>query len=198
MIRVLLVDDHELMRAGLRSRLEREDGIVVVGEADTAERAVVLARRLQPDMILLDLLMPRKSGYEAIPELADVAPQAKVLVVSSQAAPSSGSVDLMTIHGAKGLEWDIVMVPGLARQAGISRSGLLVWNQIEEPEPDAAHGMLAPIAGRGEPAKKLNQWMKSLRDAREAAERKRLFYVACTRARATAARSATTRTTAAT
>jgi ATP-dependent exoDNAse (exonuclease V) beta subunit len=43
--------------------------------------------------------------------------------------------------------------------------------------------MLAPIAGRGEPAKELNQWMKRLRDAREAAERKRLFYVACTRAR---------------
>ena len=101
----------------------------------------------------------------------------------AQAAASAGSVDLMTIHGAKGLEWDVVMVPGLARQAGISRSGLLVWNQIEEPEPDAAHGMLAPIAGRGEPAKELNQWMKSLRDAREAAERKRLFYVACTRTR---------------
>jgi DNA-binding NarL/FixJ family response regulator len=89
MISVLLVDDHELLRAGLRSRLEREPGIAVVGEADTAERAVVMARKLQPDLILLDLLMPRKSGYEAIPELTAVAPQAKILVVSSQAAPSS-------------------------------------------------------------------------------------------------------------
>jgi DNA-binding NarL/FixJ family response regulator len=89
MISVLIVDDHELLRAGLRSRLERESGIAVVGEADTAERAILLARRLQPDVILLDLLLPRKSGYEAIPELADVAPQAKVLVISSQAAPSS-------------------------------------------------------------------------------------------------------------
>jgi DNA-binding NarL/FixJ family response regulator len=88
-IRVLLVDGHELLRAGLRSRLERENGIAVVGEADSAERAVVMARALQPDLILLDLLLPRKSGYEVIPELADVAPQAKVLVVSSQAAPSS-------------------------------------------------------------------------------------------------------------
>jgi ATP-dependent helicase/nuclease subunit A len=101
----------------------------------------------------------------------------------AQAAQSPGSVDLMTIHGAKGLEWDVVMVPGLARQSGISRSGLLVWNQIEEPEPDAAHGMLAPIRGRDEPTKELNQWMTSLHNAREAAERKRLFYVACTRAR---------------
>jgi DNA-binding NarL/FixJ family response regulator len=89
MITVLIVDDHQLLREGLRSRLEREPGIAVVGEADSAERAVVIARRLQPDLILLDLLMPRKSGYEAIPELARVAPQAKILVVSSQAAPSS-------------------------------------------------------------------------------------------------------------
>jgi DNA-binding NarL/FixJ family response regulator len=88
-ISVLLVDDHELLRAGLRSRLEREDGIAVVGEADSAERAVVMARALQPDLILLDLLLPRKAGYEAIPELTQVAPRAKILVVSSQAAPSS-------------------------------------------------------------------------------------------------------------
>jgi DNA-binding NarL/FixJ family response regulator len=89
MIRVLLVDDHDLLRAGLRSRLEREAGIAVVGEADTAERAVVLARKLEPDVVLLDLLLPRKSGYEVIPELAQVAPEARILVVSSQSAPSS-------------------------------------------------------------------------------------------------------------
>jgi two-component system, NarL family, response regulator NreC len=89
MIRILLVDDHELLRAGLRSRLQRDDGIAVVGEADSAEPAVVLARAVQPDLILLDLLLPRRNGYDVIPELAGVAPRAKVLVVSSQAAPSS-------------------------------------------------------------------------------------------------------------
>jgi DNA-binding NarL/FixJ family response regulator len=89
MINVLIVDDHELLRAGLRSRLEREPGIAVVGEADTAERAVLMARKLQPDLIVLDLLLPRKSGDDVIPDLANVAPQARVLVVSSQAAPSS-------------------------------------------------------------------------------------------------------------
>ena len=89
MIKVLIVDDHELLRAGLRSRLEREPGIAVVGEADTAERAVLMAQRLQPDLIVLDLLLPRKSGDDVIPDLANVAPQARVLVVSSQAAPSS-------------------------------------------------------------------------------------------------------------
>ena len=89
MINVLIVDDHELLRAGLRSRLEREPGIAIVGEADSAERAVVIARSLQPDVILLDLLLPRKSGCDAIPDLADVAPRAKVIAVSSQTSPRS-------------------------------------------------------------------------------------------------------------
>jgi DNA-binding NarL/FixJ family response regulator len=89
MISVLLVDDHELLRAGLRSRLETERDITPVGEAGTAEQAVVKARSLQPDVVLLDLLLPRKSGSEAIPELTKVSPESKVLVVSSQTAPSS-------------------------------------------------------------------------------------------------------------
>ena len=87
--RVLLVDDHALLRAGLRSRLEQEPGIEVVGEADSAERAVVLARALQPDLVLLDLLLPRRNGFEAIPEILGVAPEARVIVVSSQTAASS-------------------------------------------------------------------------------------------------------------
>jgi DNA-binding NarL/FixJ family response regulator len=87
--RVLLVDDHELLRAGLRSRLEREPGIEIVGEADSAERAVILARALQPDLVLLDLLLPKKSGFDAIPEITGVAPSARVIVVSSQTAASS-------------------------------------------------------------------------------------------------------------
>ena len=89
MINVLIVDDHELLRAGLRSQLEREPGMAVVGEADTAERAVLMARRLQPDLILLDLLMPRKSGIDVIPELEGQRFAGILLDLSSQAAPSS-------------------------------------------------------------------------------------------------------------
>jgi DNA-binding NarL/FixJ family response regulator len=89
MISVLIVDDHEIVRAGIRHRLETEPDIAPVGEAGTAEQAVVRARALQPNLVLLDLLMPRKSGYEAIPEILSVSPQSRVLVLSSQAAPSS-------------------------------------------------------------------------------------------------------------
>jgi DNA-binding NarL/FixJ family response regulator len=89
MISVLIVDDHALFRAGLRCRLELERDITLVGEAATAEQAVVKARALQPKLVLLDLLLPGTSGYEAIPELVKASPQSKVLVISSQAAPSS-------------------------------------------------------------------------------------------------------------
>lgn len=89
MISVLIVDDHALFRAGLRSRLELEQDITSVGEAATAEEAVGKARSLQPDLVLLDLLLPGTSGQDAIPKLAKVSPRSRVLVVSSQAAPSS-------------------------------------------------------------------------------------------------------------
>jgi DNA-binding NarL/FixJ family response regulator len=89
MISVLIVDDHGLFRAGLRKRLECEDDVDPVGEAGTAEQAIVMARALQPKLVLLDLLMPRTSGYEAIPELLKVSPESRVLVVSSQGAPSA-------------------------------------------------------------------------------------------------------------
>jgi DNA-binding NarL/FixJ family response regulator len=88
-ISVLLVDDHALFRAGLRSRLEREHDITPAGEAASVEQALVQARRLQPDLVVLDLLMPRAGGLEAIPELAKVSPGSKVIVVSSQTAPSA-------------------------------------------------------------------------------------------------------------
>jgi DNA-binding NarL/FixJ family response regulator len=89
MIRVLIVDDHALMRSGLRSRLASETDIDTVGEAESAEQAVIKARALQPDVVLLDLLMPRASGYEAISGVSEVSPRSKVLVCSAMAAASS-------------------------------------------------------------------------------------------------------------
>ena len=89
MIRVLLVDDHAVIRSALRLRLEQEDGIEPVGEAGTAEQAITRARVYKPDVVLLDLLLPRKTGYEAIPEILKASPETRILVVSSQTGPSS-------------------------------------------------------------------------------------------------------------
>jgi DNA-binding NarL/FixJ family response regulator len=89
MIRVLLVDDHALFRSSLRLRLDREDGITTIGEAGTAEQAIAKTRALQPDVVLLDLILPRKDGCAAAPELLIASPSTKVLIVSSQTQPTS-------------------------------------------------------------------------------------------------------------
>ncbi len=93
------------------------------------------------------------------------------------------AVDLMTIHGAKGLEWDVVIVPGLERRAQVNRDKLLTWDELDQQDEEAASIVLAPIAGRGEDSQELNGWLRGIARRRVEAERKRVFYVACTRAR---------------
>jgi ATP-dependent helicase/nuclease subunit A len=100
----------------------------------------------------------------------------------AEAAVHPGAVDLMTIHGSKGLEWDVVLVPHLERRAQVDRGRLLQWMEVDSGDDDAAHIVLAPILGKGEESAELNQWIRSVHTLREAAERKRLLYVACTRA----------------
>lgn len=89
MIRVLLVDDHAVFRSSLRLRLEQEDGITPVGEAGTAEQAIAKVRALEPDVVLIDLLLPRASGYEAIPKILSASPDTRILAVSAQTGPTT-------------------------------------------------------------------------------------------------------------
>jgi len=85
--RVLIVDDHAVVRAGLKLVLEGEDGVEPVGEAGNARDAIFEARATKPDVILLDVVMPDKSGLEIIPTLLKENPDAKVLVLSMQDDP---------------------------------------------------------------------------------------------------------------
>jgi len=85
--RVLVVDDHAVVRAGLKLVLEGEEGIEPVGEAGSARAAIFEARSLKPDVILLDVVMPDQSGLEIIPTLLKESPEAKVLVLSMQDDP---------------------------------------------------------------------------------------------------------------
>lgn len=109
--------------------------------------------------------------------------KARLATLFAEAAVTPGAVDLMTIHGAKGLEWDVVIVPGLEKRARVSGGRLLTWNEIGSSKTAAAQVVLAPIPGKGEESKELNNWLNNIEKTRDAAERKRLFYVACTRAR---------------
>jgi two-component system, NarL family, response regulator NreC len=86
-MRVLIVDDHALVRSGLRMLLESEGDFEVVAEAGTADEAVRAARLEKPDVVLLDVVMPGRSGLEALSDVLEAAPDAKVLVLSMQDDP---------------------------------------------------------------------------------------------------------------
>jgi NarL family two-component system response regulator LiaR len=82
-IRVLIVDDHAVVREGLRTFLDLQDGIEVVGEAADGEEAVAEAERLQPDVVLVDLVMPRLDGVQAMRALRERVPGARAIVLTS-------------------------------------------------------------------------------------------------------------------
>jgi len=86
-IRVLVVDDHAVVRSGLRRLLDAESDIETVGEAPNAERAVYEAIDAHPDVVLMDLVMPERGGIEGMPAVLQAVPDAKVLVLSMQDDP---------------------------------------------------------------------------------------------------------------
>jgi DNA-binding NarL/FixJ family response regulator len=85
---LLICDDTEAIRLLLRIMIERSSGIRVVGEAADGEQVIAAATRLQPDVILLDLAMPTRTGLDALPELRQVAPRAAIIVFSGFAGAS--------------------------------------------------------------------------------------------------------------
>lgn len=82
-IRVLIAEDHPIVREGLRMLISSEPGMALIGEAADGVEVVDKARALQPDVILMDLMMPRKSGLEAISEIKAVQPEVPILVLTS-------------------------------------------------------------------------------------------------------------------
>src|SRR5256886_6394175 len=82
-ITVLLADDHAVVREGLRALLSATPDIEVVGEADSGRLAVQLAQKLQPDVVVMDVVMPQLNGIEATRQIVRDAPASKVLVLSS-------------------------------------------------------------------------------------------------------------------
>jgi len=82
-IRILVVDDHAVVREGLRALIDSEAGMTLVGEAADGVQAVQRSSSLRPDVILMDLVMPRKGGIEAIGEIVGENPDVRILVLTS-------------------------------------------------------------------------------------------------------------------
>ncbi len=82
-IRILIADDHAIVREGLRALIEAKPDLELVGEAENGDEAVALASSLRPDVVLLDLVMPSMDGTEAVREIMRQNPQARILVFTS-------------------------------------------------------------------------------------------------------------------
>jgi two-component system response regulator NreC len=88
LIRIVLIDDHAVVRSGLSLLLDAEEDIEVVGEGGSAKDAVFRARALKPDVMLLDVVMPGESGIDVLPKVLKESPETRVLVLSMQDDPS--------------------------------------------------------------------------------------------------------------
>ncbi|MBP9872124.1 MAG: response regulator transcription factor [Nitrosomonas sp.] len=82
-IKILIVDDHPIMREALQTAFEGEDDLEMIGEAPDAIKALKMLETLKPDVIMMDMLLPEMSGLEAIERIIGADPQAKILVLSS-------------------------------------------------------------------------------------------------------------------
>ena len=82
MIRVLIADDHALVRAGIRALVEKIEGVVVVGEAGTGSEAIALIKELHPNLVLLDLTMPEGTGFDVLTHVTKNFPEIRVIVLT--------------------------------------------------------------------------------------------------------------------
>ncbi len=135
-IRVLIADDHAVVRRGLRTFLELQDDIDVVGEAADGQTCVAAAVELSPDVILLDLLMPGVGGVEALGRLRDAGSTARVLVITSFTDPA---VSVPAVRaGAAGVIFKDVEPRDLASAIRSVHAGHTLL------QPDVAAALMAP------------------------------------------------------
>jgi DNA-binding NarL/FixJ family response regulator len=137
-IRVLIVDDHPVVRRGLRALLEVQDGIAVAGEAGDGPAALALAAEHDPDVILLDLKLPAMSGLAVLTELTARNATAKVLVLTSVTDPEMAGQVMRA--GAAGLLYKDVDPDALVRAIRAVHDGHLLL------APEAAGPLLRSAA----------------------------------------------------
>ncbi len=162
MISVLIADDHEVVRQGTRVLLEDAPDIEVVGEADDGREAVAKALELKPDVVLMDLSMPKMDGVEAIRALADEAPETKVLLLTGSGveerifeALEAGALGYLskTAQGEEILEavrrvdaGDPSLPPEITRRLLSRLSGTPDHRELVDPLTDREEEVLALVA----------------------------------------------------
>jgi two-component system invasion response regulator UvrY len=149
MIRVLMIDDHEVLRDGLASVLGREPGIEVVASTGTAERGLELAEQLQPDVVTLDLSMPGMGGREAALSLLSGEKPPKVVVLSSEVSPDTvQSLLQIGVHG---------YVSKSAPSSDIVRAIKMVMEGQNYFSPDVTTALIKGSRGGAPPSLTLRQ-----------------------------------------
>ena len=144
---MLVVDDHEVVREGLRTFLELQDGIEVAGEAADGEEAIAVAERLDPDVVLMDLVMPKLDGLGAMRELRERVPRARVIVLTSFLDDDKLLPALRA--GAAGYLLKNAPPPELARAVRAAHAGEALL------DPVVAARLVETLAGDGDPLDRL-------------------------------------------
>ena len=144
---MLVVDDHEVVREGLRAFLELQDGIEVAGEATDGEEAIAVAERLDPDVVLMDLVMPKLDGLGAMRELRKRVPRARVIVLTSFLDDDKLLPALRA--GAAGYLLKNAPPPELARAVRAAHAGEALL------DPVVAARLVETLAGDGDPLDRL-------------------------------------------
>ena len=135
MIRVLIVDDHKLFREGVNLLLMAAPDVTIVGEARDGQEAMELAQRVQPDVILMDIEMPKLNGFQATQQLVGGGSAAKVVILSMRT--DENDVRTAACSGAKGY-----LVKNCGREELISAIRLAHQNQ-PAVSPEVARFFLA-------------------------------------------------------
>jgi NarL family two-component system response regulator LiaR len=178
LIRVLIADDHYVVRQGLAALLLPRNGMEVVGEAATGREAVDLARSLQPDVILMDMMMPEMDGPEAISLIKQENPKARILVLTSfgeskqiTAAVQAGALGYLLkdsspddlLHAIRGVHrGNLVLPQDLARKLMQPQPDATALDQLTERETDVLR-LLAQGQSNQEIARNLHITMTTVR-----------------------------------
>jgi DNA-binding NarL/FixJ family response regulator len=148
-ITILLVDDHKVLREGLRQVLELEKDFQVVGEAQDGRQAVAMVNQLRPDVVLMDIAMPRLNGIEAARQILKTVPATKVLFLSAHnddayitAATRSGTAGFLLKHNSAHVLGEAIRQV----QNGITFFGPVVARRLRQLE-----GKSPNRAGRQQP-----------------------------------------------